>query len=182
MNKTIACCLLCGSLAVAGYAQQGPPPMPKPGPEHELLKQDVGEWDATVEMFEPGKPPAVSKGSEKTTLVGGFWAVSDFKSELMGQPFEGRGTVGYDTNKKKYVSTWVDSMSTGFTTGEATYDPKTKTMTGVMEGFDPAQGKTVKMRDTTEWKDADTKVFTMYMTGPDGKEAPTMKITYKRRK
>jgi hypothetical protein len=183
MNKKIAVCVLCcGSLAVAGYAQQSPPPIPKPGPEHELLKQDVGTWDATVEMFEPGKPPAVSKGSETTSLVGGFWAVSDFKSDLMGQPFEGRGTVGFDTNKKKYVSTWVDSMSTGFMTGEATYDPKTKTMTGFMEGFDPAQGKAVKMRETTEWKDADTKVFTMFMTGPDGKEVQTMKITYKRRK
>ena len=181
-NKIAVCVLACGSLAVAGYAQQSPPPIPKPGPEHELLKQDVGTWDATVEIFEPGKPPAVSKGSETTSLVGGFWAVSDFKSDLMGQPFEGRGTVGFDTNKKKYVSTWVDSMSTGFMTGEATYDPKTKTMTGVMEGFDPAQGKTVKMRETTEWKDADTKVFTMFMSGPDGKEAPTMKITYKRRK
>jgi hypothetical protein len=183
MNKKIAVCVLaCGSLAVAGYAQQSPPPIPKPGPEHELLKQDVGTWDATVEIFEPGKPPAVSKGSETTSLVGGFWAVSDFKSDLMGQPFEGRGTVGFDTNKKKYVSTWVDSMSTGFMTGEATYDPKTKTMTGFMEGFDPAQGKAVKMRETTEWKDADTKVFTMFMTGPDGKEVQTMKITYKRRK
>jgi Protein of unknown function (DUF1579) len=183
MNKKIAVCVLaCGSLAVAGYAQQSPPPIPKPGPEHELLKQDVGTWDATVEIFEPGKPPAVSKGSETTSLVGGFWAVSDFKSDLMGQPFEGRGTVGFDTNKKKYVSTWVDSMSTGFMTGEATYDSKTKTMTGFMEGFDPAQGKTVKMRETTEWKDADTKVFTMFMTGPDGKEVQTMKITYKRRK
>ena len=25
--------------------------MPTPGPEHEMLKKDVGTWDATVEMF-----------------------------------------------------------------------------------------------------------------------------------
>ena len=37
------------------------------------------------------------------------------------------------------------------------------------------------MRETTEWKDFDTKVFTMFMTGADGKEVPTMKITYERR-
>jgi len=73
-------------------------------------------------------------------------------------------------------------MSTGFMTGEATYDPKTKTMTGTMEGFDPGQGKNVTMKETTEYKDADNKVFTMYMAGPDGKEVPMMKITYKRRK
>jgi hypothetical protein len=67
-------------------------------------------------------------------------------------------------------------------TGEATYDAKTKTMNGWMEGYDPAQGKSVKIRETTEWKDADTKVFTMFVTGADGKEVPNMKITYKRRK
>jgi hypothetical protein len=180
--RTIALsALIAAGPTVSTFAQDQPPP-PKPGPEHELLKQDVGTWDATVELFvEPGKPPAVSKGVETTTLVGGFWAVSDFKSQLMGQPFEGRATIGFDTAKKKYVSTWIDSMSTGFMQGESTYDPKTKTMTGWVEGPD-LSGKTMKMRETTEWKDADTKVFTMYATGPDGKEAPSMKITYKRRK
>jgi hypothetical protein len=34
----------------------------------------------------------------------------------------------------------------------------------------------------TEYKDPDTRVFTMYFPGPDGKEAPGMRITYKRRK
>ena len=40
----------------------------------------------------------------------------------------------------------------------------------------PARTKT---KETTEWKDADTRVFTMY--APDGK-TPVMRITYKRRK
>jgi hypothetical protein len=179
--RTIALsALIAAGPTMSAFAQDQPPP-PKPGPEHELLKQDVGTWDATVEVFEPGKPPAVSKGVETTTLVGGFWAISDFKSQMMGQPFEGRGAAGYDPARKKYVSTWVDSMSTGYYLGESTYDAKTKTMTGWLEGPDPT-GKTSKTKATTEWKDADTKVFTMYMTGPDGKEVPTMKITYKRRK
>jgi hypothetical protein len=46
------------------------PPMPKPGPEHEILKSDVGVWDATVEMLGPGG--AVSKGVETNTLMGGL--------------------------------------------------------------------------------------------------------------
>lgn len=179
VRKIVVCVSLLAGLAARGYAQ-GPPPVPKPGPEHEVLKQDVGTWDATVEMFEPGKPPAVSKGVETSALLGGLWLVSDFKSEMMGQPFQGRGTVGYDTSKKKYVNSWIDSMSTGFMLGEAAYDAKTKTMTGWMEGPDPS-GKTEKMRQTTEWKDAGTKVFTMFMTAPEGKDVPVMKITYKRR-
>lgn len=156
------------------------PPAPKPGPEHEVLKQDEGVWDATVEMTGmPGVPP--SKGVETNKMVGGLWLVTDFKSEMMNQPFQGHGVAGFDPNKKKYVTTWVDTMSTGLAVGEGTYDPATKTMTGWMEGPDET-GKMTKMKMVSEWKDADTRVFTMYMKGPDGKEAPSMRITYKRRK
>src|SRR5262249_16419951 len=69
LMKLAVSLLACCTLAAAGYAQQGPP-MPKPGPEHAVLKQDVGTWDATVEMVEPGKPtPTVSKGTETTSMV-----------------------------------------------------------------------------------------------------------------
>ena len=154
------------------------PPMPQPGPEHEMLKKDVGTWDATVEMFmAPGAPPSVSKGTEIVTMVGGFWQVSEFKAEMMGQPFEGRGAMGYDPMKKKYVGTWVDSMTPGYYVSEATYDPATKTMTGLMEGPDPS-GKVTKTKETTEWKADGTRVFTMY--NPDGKTVG-MRITYKRK-
>src|SRR5437773_2168191 len=86
-------------------------PFPKPGPEHEFLKKDVGVWDATVEtIMEPGGKPNVSKGVETITLLGGgLWMIQDFKSEFMGVPFQGHGVTGYDASKKKYVGTWVDS-------------------------------------------------------------------------
>jgi hypothetical protein len=156
--------------------------MPKPGPEHEILKQDVGTWDAVVEMFEPGKPPTVTKGTETVSVMtGGLWTVTDFKSTIMNEPFQGHGQNGFDPYKKKYVATWVDSMSPGITLGEYTYDAKTKTMKGFMEGPDMT-GKLMKMSQTTEWKDPDTRVFSMSMPGPDGKDVPTMRITYKRRK
>ena len=156
------------ALAVPALAQM--PPMPTPGPEHEMLKKDVGTWDATVESFmAPGAPPTVSKGTETVTMIGGFWQLTEFKSEMMGEPFEGRGATGFDPAKKKYVGTWVDTMSSGYYTVEATYDAATKTMTGTMEGPDPS-GAVAKTKETTEWKDADNRVFTMY--APDGKTSP----------
>jgi uncharacterized protein DUF1579 len=176
-------CLGLGLYFVAGAAlAQEMPPLPKPGPEHEVLKLDVGTWDAVVEMMEPGKPPVLSKGVETVSVMtGGLWTTTDFKSTLMNVPFQGQGQNGFDPNKKKYVSTWVDSMSTGITLGEYTYDAKTKTMKGWMEGPDMT-GKIMKMNQTTEWKDADTRVFTISVPGPDGKDIPSMRITYKRRK
>ena len=150
-------------LALPSLAQQGAPPLPKPGPEHEVLKQDVGTWDAVVEMLEPGKPPVVSKGTETVSLMtGGLWTMTDFKSTIMNAPFQGHGQNGFDPSKKKYVTSWVDSMSPGIILGEYNYDAKTKTMKGAMEGPDMT-GKVVKMTQTTEWKDADTRVFTMFM-------------------
>ena len=167
----------------AAKAQEAAPPtmpMPKPGPEHELLKKDVGTWDATVEMMFPGAPPSTSKGVETNRMIGGLWLVTDFKSTMMGQPFQGHGTTGYDVNKKKYVGTWVDTMGTGLGLSESTYDAATRTLAGTFEGADET-GRTVKSRAVTEYKDDDTRVFTMYTTAPDGKEVPGMTITYKRR-
>jgi hypothetical protein len=157
-------------------------PMVQPGPEHAVLQHDEGTWDATVEMATgPGAPPAVSKGVETVTMAGGLFQVTDFQSEMMGQPFRGHGVTIWDTAKKQYVSTWIDNMSSGFTHGEATYDAAAKKMSGTMEGPD-ATGKIMNIRVVTSWPDRDTRVFMMYMKSPDGKEAPGMTITYKRRK
>ena len=159
------------------------PPMPKPGPEHAVLKMDVGTWDAVVEITPaPGAPAQKAKGVEVNTLgCGGLCLISDFKADMMGTPFHGHGTTVWDAAKKAYVGSWTDSMSTGLALGQSTYDAAGKKWSGWMEGPDMS-GKIVKSRAAGEWKDANTRVFTMYGPGPDGKEAQMMKITYTRRK
>lgn len=171
-----------GLVALTNLSPARAQEMPKPGPEHAILLSDVGTWDATAEAWmAPNAPPSISKGVSEIRLLGGFWLLEDFKSEFMGQPFEGRGTTGYDADKKKYVGTWVDSMSPGLNTSESTWDAKTKTMSGYNEGPGP-DGKPTKTRGVTQWQDADTKVFSMYAPMPDGKDSLMMRITYKRRK
>jgi hypothetical protein len=157
--------------------------LPKPGPEHQLLKQDEGTWDATVEIFAaPGQPPLKSKGVETNTLgCGGLCLISDFKGEMMpGQVFHGHGVTVYDPSKKKYVGSWTDSMSAGLMIAESTYDAASRTFTGWMEGPDMT-GKVAKTKSVVEVKDAGTRIFSMYGTGPDGKEGLGMRITYQRK-
>jgi len=152
---------------------------PKPGPEHQMLARDAGVWDANVESWmEPGKPPAVSKGVETNTMMGGMWLLTEFKGDFMGAPFQGHGVTGYDPVKKKFVGTWVDTMSMAQNLSEGTYDPTTKTLTGYVDGPGP-DGKPARMKQVSEWKDPDTRVFTMY---PPGGNDPMMRITYKRKK
>ena len=184
MRLALAVTLGITVLAGRAAAQQQDMPMPKPGPEHMVFKQDEGTWDAVVEMFmAPGAPPMTSKGVETSVVgCGGLCLITDFKGEMgPGQPFSGHGTSAWDPAKKKYVGSWTDSMSSGIAMSEATYDAAARTMTGYMEGPD-ASGKVAKMKSVVEYKGADSRVFTMYMTGPDGKDVLGMRITYTKRK
>jgi Protein of unknown function (DUF1579) len=159
-----------GALPAAGQAPA------KPGAEHEKLRKFEGEWDAKV-SFAGGESNATA--TYKVGL-GGFWLQSHFKSEFGGMPFEGRGLTGYDPHKKKYVSTWADSMEPYLTVMEGNFaaDGKTFTETGEGVGHD---GKPQKMKSVYEFKDKDSIVFTMYKVA-DGKDEQMMQITYKRKK
>ena len=174
--------LAAGALLAGASVAFAQPAAPKPGPEHAVLKEQAGTWDATVESFmAPGQPPVLSKGTETGTMVGDFWLVSDFKTDMMGQPFTGHGTLGYDPAKKKYVSTWVDSMTPTLALGESDYDAATRTFKGWIDGLDYA-GQPTKIKTVTVWKDPATRVFTMTLNGPDGKDVTALRITYTRRK
>jgi hypothetical protein len=169
----------CG--AAAAHGQQ--PPMPKPGPEHEVFKSEAGVWDAVIESSPaPGAAPMTSKGVETSTLgCGGLCLITDFKGEMMpGTAFEGHGVAVWDPAKKKYVGSWTDSMSQGLMLSESTFDSAASRFTGEMEGPD-SSGTVVKMRSTTEIK-GDQRVFTLSGPGPDGKDMPMLKITYTKRK
>ncbi len=177
MSKALLVAVL-SSLAASAWAQ-GPPMPLQPGPEHEVLARDVGDWSAVVKVVPgPGAPPAEMPGVEKDTLLAGRWLISEFKSEAMG--FEGHGITGYDPAKKAYVFSWVDSMSSSISQGESTYDAATKTMTGWMMGVDPASGATVKMKSVSRYSDVDTRVFELYPSMEASE--PSMTITYTRKK
>jgi hypothetical protein len=156
--------------APAAHAQPGA----KPGPEIEHLKVFVGTWDTTMTMG-----GAESKGTAVYKMdLGGLWLASTFEGEAGGRKFAGRGFDTYDAGKKKYVSVWMDSMSTSPMVMEGTIDHAKKaiTMTGEGPGMD---GKLVKHRTVTEVPDHDTMKFRMYVG--DAKE-PAFTILYKRKK
>ncbi len=167
---TLVCCL---GIGLAAQAQEGV----VLGKEHARLKELVGTWDAVVKFGDNE-----SKGQMVYTMgLGGLWLLSDFNGEFAGAPFLGKGADGFDQQKGKYVSIWIDSMSTSPTISEGTLDASGKVMTmyGDMVGPD---GKPFKTRMVTEMTDKDHMVFTIHGKGPDGKEGPMMSIHYARRK
>ncbi len=162
------------AIAATAAAQEAP----KPGPEHDRLKQLEGNWDVVMKF---GDTETKGKVVYKMEL-GGLWLVAQFEGEFApGQKFSGRGLDSYDPAKKKYVSVWIDSMSTSPVVSEGNYDKEGKLLT--MTGEGPGQdGKPTKYKMTTEHKDKDNLLFTMFGAGADGKEMTMFTIAYKRRK
>lgn len=140
-----------------------------------FIQNSVGKWKAEIKMWMagPDADPDVSSGSETNEMVGDNWLVSKFEGEFGGAKFTGVGIVGYNAESKKFVNTWIDSISPEMAKFEGTYDKATKsiTMLGKSEGND---GKHV-----TQIKDDKTRIFTMYQKGPDGDDfVKVMEITY----
>jgi hypothetical protein len=168
--------------AQAAFAQQ---PLPSAAEENKIFKADVGTWDATVSIYPAGPdgPVVTSKGTETNRqLTEGTWLITEFKADLGGLPYAGHGLYGYDAAKKKYVGTWVDSMSAQLTVMEGDYDADTKTMTLFSEGIDPATGQKAKMKYVGRVLEDGSRDFTLSQQNADGEFAKMMHIAYTRKK
>jgi uncharacterized protein DUF1579 len=154
-----------------------------PGEPHKQLASLAGSWTTkTKSWMEPGKPPMESTGAcEYQVLLDGRYVQQKCTGEMMGQPFTGIGTHGYDNVSKKYVTTWIDSMGTGifFMDGTASPDGKTVTLQG--SHADPFEG-TMKHRAVWKFVDANTQIFEMYGEHGHGEEVKVMEITYSRKR
>lgn len=180
-NLVIALLLLFALVASVPVLAQEPA---QPTEQHQVLKADVGSWNADIKMWMagPDAEPMSSKGVETNHMMGGLWLLSKFEGEFAGQKFTGHGQFGYDPVKKKYIGTWIDSMNPHMSTMEGTYDAKSKTMTMLSEGIDGNSGQMMKGKNVGKQIDKDTRLFTMYMFTPGGDEVKIMEIKYTRKK
>lgn len=158
-------------LATSQVAAQETPQVPPPQKEHEWLKQFVGEWVSESEVkFSPDQPAAKCQGTMKSQMLGGFWLMNEATVDMLGDEVHAVQSIGYDPEKKKYVGTWVDSMSSHMWKYEGTVDDTGKILTLEAEGPSFAgDGKMAKYRDSYEFKSKDHIVATSSVLGEDGK-------------
>ena len=155
------------------------PPMPQPTAEHKLLQDLVGNWKVACKFYmDPSQPPMETTGTEKVEKLGEFWAVARFETQMMGAPFAGLATTGYDPVAKQFVSTWIDSMMPVL----CSLSGKQKGDTIEMRGsFYSCMTNSVLAHRTTEKRiGKNERIFEMFCTMPDGKEIKMMTNHYKR--
>jgi hypothetical protein len=155
----------------------------QPGEHHKLLAKLAGSWATTSRMEMPGQTGPETKGTTEGRLIlGDRFVEFQQKGEFMGKLHEGRGVLGYDNVKKKYVTVWMENMGTGILSAEGDYDPAKKQLTLVGEYADPISGGKVKMGYRWIWSfPSDTQmVFEMFEVPPPsmGKEYKAVTITY----
>ena len=144
----------------------------KPGAPHERLAEKAGTWHCTMRSWmDPAGEPMVSHGTEEARMIlGGRYLETAYSGEMMGMPFEGRGVMGYDNGKQKYVGTWYDSMGTGIMSYEGDYDATQDALVCHGEYVDPVTGQTQHTKLVTRELGPDRHVFEM--TRPSRRGGP----------
>ena len=162
----------------------------KPGENHKLLAEMAGNWNYTMKMMmDPttGKPSeskgtatrkAMFDGRYFTFDVTGKFQMPGKDGKMMDMNFKGMAIEGYDNVKKKFVSSWIDNMSTMIMNSEGTYDAATKTFTYLAD-CEMIPGMKMKIREVVKVVDKDHHTFEWYEDKGTG-ETKTMEIAYTR--
>lgn len=151
-----------------------------PSAEHAELALSAGEWNSEVKMWHvPDMEPEVMHGTASSKMImDGRYLLENFSSDWEGMPFEGASLTAYDRMKQKYVSIWIDNMSTGVMISEGTAKGDVSEMKGMMPDF--ILGKEIPVRTTIEHISGDQYVVKMHRKDDAGKEFVMMEITYTR--
>jgi hypothetical protein len=164
----------------------------KPGENHKLLADLAGNWSYTLKMYmDPttGKPSESKGTAVRKAVMDGRYFIADVtgKFQMPGKDgkmtdmnFKGMAVEGYDNVKKKFVSSWIDNMSTMIMNSEGSYAAATKTFTYNAD-CEMMPGMKMKIREVVKVVDKDHHTFEWYEDKGTG-ETKTMEINYTRKK
>jgi hypothetical protein len=142
---------------------QGPIPLP----EHEMLKMDEGVWNAKISMWGAvGTEPTIGMAKETSTMIGELWSIGLMEGNIGGNDFVGHATLGYDPMQKKYVGTWIDSVTPVIAHMSGTYESETKTLTLFYITY-AEDGQAQERKNIMVYKDENTRDFTMFLKSGD---------------
>ncbi len=151
-----------------------------PGAEQDWLSKQAGTFvtKASFRTF-PEAPWVESEGVVVRRMdMGGRFLVEDFSGTLMGMPFLGRGTTGWDNGRSMFVTTWYDNMSTGIAQGIGQWnDDRTKIEWEITQ-TDPMTKSPITTKAEWWWRKDGTLVFDSWMPSPTGEHFHAMRIEF----
>ena len=154
-----------------------------PGDMHKWMAKGDGKWTGEVmQWMDPAAPPTKSIATmTNKTVMGGLYQTGTYSGTMMGRPFEGMATMGYDNGKKMFVSTWLDNMGSGIIYMTGSWNDAAKKLIMSGKQTDPMTGKDTDIRQVTSFPTDNTQKLEMYGTGMDGNEMKFMEGTFIRK-
>lgn len=153
----------------------------QPTAEHEWLMTHVGRWTVDCSFYmDPSQPPMQVEGTEAVEQHGPFFIVSRFDAQMMGMPFAGLATMGFDPVTKKFQSTWIDTFSPFLFYFTGNLDATRKLLTMKGQAPEPHSKQMADWRTTEQHVDADTRKFEMFLTVPGQAEMKLFTHVYRR--
>ncbi|MEZ5966866.1 MAG: DUF1579 domain-containing protein [Planctomycetota bacterium] len=141
------------------------PEFAKPTAEHEWIMSHLGRWIVDCSFYmDPAQPPMKVEATDTVEAHGQFFTIAKFQANMMGTPFAGVATLGYDPTTKQFQSTWIDTMSPFlfFFTGALDASKKVLTMKG--RAPDPMTKQLTDWRTVEEHLDANSRKFEMFVS------------------
>ena len=151
-----------------------------------LMQKMMAKWDGTwnesitMWMIQGAPEQKMETTGVNKMILGGRYQESKHTGTMMGMPFEGLGTTGWDNAGKHFVSSWVDNFGTGMLYMEGPWDEAKKTMTLKGKMVDPMTGKLIALRQVVKVIDDNTQLMEQF-TEKDGKEFKNMEIKMTRK-
>jgi len=134
-----------------------------PGDAHKMLAKSAGDWKAEVTQYwDPTNPTKSEAKVHNEMILGGRYMSTHWTGTMMGEPFEGSGTIAYDNGKKVYESTWIDNMGTGISYMEGTVSADGKTVEYKGKMYDIMQKKEVNMREVVHFNSDNDQTMEFY--------------------
>ena len=157
----------------------------QPGPMHQILANNVGEWTATTTMWmAPNTQPVKNTASATSLMImNGLYEQSTHTANFMGMPFSGISTTGYDNARKVFVNTWIDNMGSGVMYSEGKYNEAKKCIEFKGKMTCPVACKAVDFSQTLTFIDADHQKLEMWApSSTTGQTFKTMEVLSTRKK
>jgi uncharacterized protein DUF1579 len=153
-----------------------------PGAPHKRLEALVGKWDYRLKLWtKADAPPGEFSGvTEIRWVLGNRFVQMESSGKFLDLPFNSLWLLGYDNNKKKYVSCYLDNVGTGLYPAEGSTGPGENAITLVThmdDWYSGEHGRAFSYVIRTTSRDA----WMFEMTDVASGER-TMEVTYTRQK
>ena len=154
----------------------------EPQQEHRWLHKLIGDW--TYESDDPTDPAKRCTGSEHVRKLGELWVLAEGQGEAPGVGAAvNLMTVGYDSEKKRFVGSWVGSMMSNIWIYDGELDSSGRILTLNSEGPSMAgDGTTSRYQDVIEFKSDDHRVMSGRVMTDDGTWQQFMTVDYRRKR